>query len=149
MDIKILTNYGLDEKTSNLILKDIEKEISIRLEKAILQEKKNYEAELNKLKCIAIIEKELILAGARNLKATLALIDINSINFEKFNIKLIKEKINELKSNESTSFLFFEKPKDIKLKGFRPLESNLHTEKSIENMNYEELCKYYEHINII
>lgn len=149
MDIKILTNYGLDEKTSNLILKDIEKEISIRLEKAILQEKKKYETELNKLKCIAIIEKELILAGARNLKATLALIDIDSINFEKFNIKLIKEKINELKSNESTSFLFFEKQKDNKLKGFRPLESNLHTEKSIENMNYEELCKYYEHINII
>lgn len=144
MDIKTLMTYGLDESKAKQIFEQIEKEIAKEIEKGILAEKVKYEAEINKMNNKAIVEKELMLAGARNLKAVLALIDTELIEAKKLNIDEIKNKIEELKNNENTSFLFFGNDKAVKLKGFKPFESDLYKEKSIKNMDYEELCKYYE-----
>ncbi|MDE6181876.1 MAG: phage scaffolding protein, partial [Eubacteriales bacterium] len=136
--------YGIEENKARQIFEQIEKEIAIEIDNAILDERRKYEAEINKMKNQAIIEKELMFAGARNLKAVLGLIDIEEIGSKKLNINEIKNKIEELKNNENTSFLFFESNKEPRLKGLKPFESNLYKEKTIKNMDYEELCKYYE-----
>lgn len=149
MDIKTLLKYGIDENKAKQISEQIEKEIENEVYRRTLEEKTKYEKQIDKFKKINIIEKELILYGARNLKSVLALLDLDDIEFEKFDIEKIRKKIQELKNNENTSFLFFEKEKEPKLKGFKPFDSNLYKEKSIKNMDYEDLCTYYDTIAMI
>lgn len=147
MDIKNIMKFGIDEVSARKIIFEIEKYISTQISEKTYEIKKKYEKELLVLKNQAIVERELMLAGARNLKATMALIDLDDIHEENINLNFIKQKINELKSNENTKFLFFEHNQNNQIKGFRPFETNLNKDKSIKNMDYEELCKYYEIIN--
>lgn len=144
MNINTLSKFGLDETKAKQLFEQIQNYIKNEVEKKAYEEKLKYEKELLKLKQKATIETELLLAGARNIKATLALLDIDEISAEEFDINKIKEKIFRLKENENTKFLFFDKNDEIKLKGFKPFESHILKEKYDRNMNYEELCKYYE-----
>lgn len=147
MDIKNIMKFGIDEVSARKIIFEIEKYISTQISEKTYEIKKKYEKELLVFKNQAIVERELMLAGARNLKATMALIDLDDIHEENINLNFIKQKINELKSNENTKFLFFEHNQNNQIKGFRPFETNLNKDKSIKNMDYGELCKYYEIIN--
>ena len=144
MNINTLNKFGLDENKAKQLFEQIQNYIKNEVEKKTLDEKLKYEKELAKIKQKNTVEKELMLAGAKNIKATFALLDEEDVFNDNFNIENIKQKIRELKENENTKFLFFEKNDEMKLKGFKPFESNIFKEKYDKNMNYEDLCKYYE-----
>ncbi len=144
MDFKNLLQDKLDENTIAQILIKIEEYIKKEVCNRIYKEKANYETELDKLKKISLIETELMLFGARNIKAALALIDLESIDFNNFDIENIKQKIKKLKTNQNTAFLFNKEEDKVLQKGFKPFDSYMYREKPLSNMNYEELCRYYD-----
>ena len=139
MDERELIKFGLAE--------DKAKEIYTKIEKYILNEvkerTKEYESRILDLELNMIVERQLFIAGARNIKATKALLNFEQINKKNVDEELIKEMIEELKENEETKFLFFEQ-KDFKLKGFKPLETNINNNLTNRALSYEELCKHYE-----
>lgn len=143
MDIKTIMKFGLDENKSKEIFDKLNDYMEKEIKKRVLEQDNKYKIELDKLKKINSVERELINFGARNIKAVLALIDID---FDKFDINNIRSEIENLKNNEETSFLFFEKDKQPKLKGIKPFDTNLYKDNCVKNMDYEELCKYYESI---
>lgn len=139
MDVKQLVKFGLDE--------DKAKEILNKIEKYVLDEVKNktkeYENKILDLELNMIVERQLFIAGAKNIKATKALLDFEKFNNKNIDESLIKDMIYELKRNEETKFLFFEQ-NDFKLKGFKPLETNINSNTINRQLSYEELCKHYE-----
>lgn len=138
MEIKQLINLGLDENVANQVYIGIQKYVEEKLQK----QKEESQNEILEIKLNMAIERQLFMAGAKNIKATKALIDIEKLDKVNIDEKAIRKLINELKNNIETSFLFFE-PKDDKLKGFKPLESNVNLNNN-RALTYEELCKYYE-----
>ncbi|WP_250278881.1 phage scaffolding protein [[Clostridium] colinum] len=139
MDVKQLVNFGLDE--------DKAKQIYSKIQKYIFEEVKNktkeYENKILDLELNIIVERQLFMAGAKNIKATKALIDFDKLNNKNIDENLINEMIKELKNNEETKFLFFEQ-NNLQLKGFKPLETNLNNNTINRQMSYEELCRHYE-----
>ncbi len=139
MDIKQIINLGIEEPKA--------KEIYNKMEQYILEEvrkqTKEYENQILDLKLNMAVERQLFISGAKSIKATIALIDFSKLNNKKIDESLIKQMIDELKTNEETKFLFFE-DKDVGIKGFKPLETNINTHTCNRQLSYEELCKYYE-----
>lgn len=142
-----IAELGFDETKDKEILLKIEQFILSEVENRTKEIKEECELEKLKFKRQNTVENEIILAGAKNVKATLALIDIEEFDPNNLNSEEIRKKIDELKFNENTSFLFNNQNEDFKLKGIRPLESNLKKRKAFKNMGYEELCKYYDQFN--
>ena len=138
MDIKQLVNLGIEESKA--------KEIYNKIEKYILEEiklkTKEYENKILDLELKMAVERQLFMSKAKNIKATMALIDFNKLDRKNIDEKAIKNMVDELRNNEETKFLFDEEEYN-KITGFKPLESNI---SSIANrqLSYEELCKYYE-----
>lgn len=138
MDIKQLVSLGIEEPKA--------KEIYNKIEKYILEEiklrTKEYENKILDLELKMAVERQLFMSKAKNIKATIALIDFNKLDRKNIDEKAIKNMVDELRSNEETKFLFDEEEYN-KITGFKPLESNI---SSIANrqLSYEELCKYYE-----
>lgn len=147
MNIDILNKFGIDEIKSKQLLQQINNYINNEVNKKVSEEKNKYNFELMKLKQKSIIENELILAGAKNIKAVFALLNFEDDDYQNFDINNIKEQISKLKQNENTKFLFFNKENEFKLKGFIPFENKIYKQNSFENLGYEELCHYYEQFN--
>lgn len=141
MDIKqiIDLDLGIDKSKS--------KEIYNKIQNYILEEIKNktkeYQNKILDLELNLIIQRELFKAGAKNIKATMALIDFNKLNKKNIDEDIIKDMINKLKTDDETKFLFLEE-ENTKIKGFKPFETNLNNNITNRNLSYEELCKYYE-----
>lgn len=138
MDIKQLINLGIEETKAKEIFNKIEKYI---LEQINLKTKEAEDKVLD-LQLKMAVERQLFMAKAKNIKATMALIDFTKLDKNNIDEKLIKTIIDELKNNEETQFLFDEEVSN-KITGLKPLESNSN---SIVNrqLSYEELCNYYE-----
>ncbi len=138
MDIKQLVNLGIEESKA--------KEIYNKIEKYILEEiklkTKEYENKILDLELKMAVERQLFMSKAKNIKATMSLIDFNKLDRKNIDEKAIKNMVDELRNNEETKILFSEEEYN-KITGFKPLESNI---SSIANrqLSYEELCKYYE-----
>ncbi len=130
MDIKYLMELGIEKPKAEEIYCKIEKNIFEKMK----EKTKEYENKILELELKMTVERQLFMAKAKNIKATMALIDFNKID--------IKNMIDELKNNEETKFLFNE-DEDNKITGFKPIESS---GKNIARgqLSYEELCKYYE-----
>ena len=139
MDINKLVKLGLDENKAREVYEQVEKYILSKIrEKTKEFEEKNLELQLN-----LVVERQLFMAGARNIKATKALLNFDGVNKKDIDEDYIKAMIDELKQNEETRFLFFEQ-NAIKLKGFKPLETNVNNNMLNRDLSYEELCKHYE-----
>lgn len=139
MDVKQLISFGLEEAKATEIYNKIQDYISDEVKKKT----KEFEEKISLLNLNMIVERHLFKAGAKNIKATKALIDIDKLNKKNIDEELIKQMIDELKNNEETRFLFFEQDV-LKLKGFKPFETNLNKNTVNKNLSYEELCKHYE-----
>lgn len=139
MDVKHLIQLGLEEAKATEIYNNIQ---NYTLEQ-VKNKTKEYEEKISLLNLNLIIERYLFKAGAKNIKATKALIDFDKLNKKNIDEQLIKQMIDELKNNEETRFLFFDDD-FIKLKGFKPLETNFNKMAVNKNLSYEELCKHYE-----
>lgn len=149
MDINTIMSFGLNEAQAKQVLDKIQQHITSKIETEVNKAKLLYKDEIAKIKLDIYVENELRLAGARNVKATLALIDFNLIDKQKVDTDAIKKMIDELKLNEETKFLFLQDKALNKFKGNLPFESVVNKPKISKNMNYEQLCKYYENNNIL
>ena len=138
MDIKQLIDLGVESSKAKEIYNKIQKYINDEVK----IKTKEMENKILDLELKMVVERQLFMAKAKNIKATMALIDFNKLDKNNIDEKLIKSMIDELKNNEETKFLF-EKEDENKITGFKPLETN---KNNIVNnqLSYEELCKYYE-----
>ncbi|WP_317367731.1 phage scaffolding protein [uncultured Tyzzerella sp.] len=138
MDIKYLMDLGIEKPKAEEIYCKIEKYIFEKMK----EKTKEYENKILELELKMTVERQLFMAKAKNIKATMALIDFNKLDSKNIDEKAIKNMIDELKNNEETKFLFNE-DEDNKITGFKPIESS---GKNISRgqLSYEELCKYYE-----
>jgi len=70
------------------------------------------------------VEKKLIASGAKNIKATKALLDLESVELdEDGNVKGLDEQIKQLQENEDSKFLFkIQSSNKQQFKGFKPGE---------------------------
>ncbi len=111
--------------------------------------KESYEAEIIQMKIDFAVEKALTGANAKNVKAARALLDLTDAKLDKEgNVKGLKEQIDKLVSDESTSFLFGSAGNQKNtFRGFQPGASADRlpgAETDTSKMSYEELCAYME-----
>nr|DAZ35761.1 MAG TPA: minor structural protein [Caudoviricetes sp.] len=105
--------------------------------------------EIKQLKIDSAVESALMAAGAKNMKAVRALLDIDA---EKVKVKedgsldglSLDEQIKKLQGAEDSKFMF--KETKTKFKGANPNNPHIDdpTQKGVKDMTYEELCKYME-----
>lgn len=87
-------------------------------------EKANYEAQLKKLQVDNAVEKALIGAKAKNVKAVKALLDLEKAELEGDAIKGLDEQLKKLQEGEDSKFLFdIQSSNKQQFKGFKPGES--------------------------
>lgn len=135
-----LAQLGLGQEQIEKISELISNEIS-----EITNQRDMLTKEYNSLKINSSVEKELLKADARNIKAVMALIDNESISIDdNGNVLGIKEQIEDLKENEATSFLFKEKQVEMRGVAIAGEERDSSPGVNIENMNYSQLCAYLE-----
>lgn len=99
--------------------------------------KEKYEADLKALKIDNAVNNALTGAGAKNLKAVKALLDMEKITLEGDEVKGIDEQVKGLLKGADTSFLFNvqQTPKG----GLKPAEgAGGGTQKAVKDMNYSE-----------
>lgn len=109
-------------------------------------------AEITQMKVDSAVEKALTEAGAKNIKAVRALLDLEDAKFDKDgSIKGLKDQVDKLLADESTKFLFEVQEQGGQqkqtFKGFQPgasSEQKPGTEIDTSKMNYDELCAYLE-----
>lgn len=101
-----------------------------------------FKEDFKKLKIETAKETALAKAGARNIRAALALLDSDKITFaDDGKIYGIDEQIKALKESDETKFLFAEET----LEGYKPAGGNgLPANKPVEKMSYAELCDYLD-----
>lgn len=92
------------------------------------------------------VERTLTKAGAKNLKAVKALLDLTNTEINNGEIKDLEKQIEQLKKADDSSFLFESKTVETpKFVGVAPSEgSGRPVTAKAENMTYEQLCQYLE-----
>jgi len=87
-------------------------------------EKSNHEAQLKKLQVDNAVEKALVGAKAKNVKAVKALLDLEKAELDGESIKGLDEQLKKLQEGEDSKFLFdVQQPGKQQFKGFKPGES--------------------------
>ncbi len=120
------------------------------LQKANTDAAAAHESEMNKLKIDFAVEKALTSAGAKNLKAVRALLELEDAKFDKEgNVKGLAEQIEKLTSGDDTKFLFNEVQQQNQntFKGFQPGASGEvkpGAEVDPSKMTYEQLAAYMD-----
>jgi hypothetical protein len=88
-------------------------------------DKANYEAQFKKLQIDSAVEKALIGAKAKNIKAVKALLDLEKADLDGESIKGLDEQLKKLQEGEDSKFLFdVQSSNKQQFKGFKPGESN-------------------------
>lgn len=105
--------------------------------------KAKYEADLKNLQINGAIEKALIGAGAKNMKAVKALLNLEGAELDGENVKGLAEQIKALQTAEDSKFLFSEPA--AKFKGVKGGEgSGNPPAKGVKDMSYTELVAHLE-----
>lgn len=104
--------------------------------------KEKYESDLKAIKIENAISSALTAAGAKNLKAVRALLDMDKIALEGEEVKGIADQIKKLTSDESSAFLFNVKDNPPP-KGMKAGEGSAKViDKPVSEMNYTERVQY-------
>lgn len=142
MQFKYINELDLTQQKSKLIYNEISNYIDKKVQEALDLANQEHSKQLQSIQLDSIIEKELALSGARNVKSVLALIDKDKLYVKDGQVPFLKQKIQELKNDPNTSFLFFNN-ENHNFRGITPFESKFQKVKKLDNMDYEELCQYY------
>lgn len=140
MQLQAITNLGIQEDLASQLLELFNTSLDEELSKKQLQMEDDYKLQLENVKLDSLIDQQLINAGAKNLKAVKALIDLSKL--QKVDKDTINQLIEQLKNSQDTSFLFHSKQTGEKFLGFKPFENINHS--TSKNTTYEELCSYYD-----
>jgi len=106
--------------------------------------------EILQLKVDGAVDKALTEAGAKNIKAVRALLELEDAKLDKDGtVKGLKDQVDKLMKDEGTKFLFNEPDQGSKqtFKGFQPgasSEKKPGATVDLTKMNYDELCAYLE-----
>lgn len=85
--------------------------------------KEKYEADLSKIKINNAVEKALLLAKAKNMKAAKALLDLENAEIEGDSIKGLDKQLKQLRESDDSKFLFeSEDNSQTRFKGTKPGE---------------------------
>lgn len=128
----LLEELANENKERDRQIRDFEKEKSAIIEK--------YEAEKLSMNIDREVEKQLTSAGARNIKAVKALLDLNNAEYTEKGVTGLKEQIQRLKNSRETDFLF----EKNSFKGVKIGEGTERQGIDTANMNYSQLCAYLE-----
>lgn len=131
----------LKERDVQLAEKEtLQKQIeTLQLESKKASEK--YEADIKQLQIANIVERELMGAGAKNLKAVKALLNLDNAELDGESVKGLAEQIKGLQKTDG--FLFETKVDNSLPSGVIPAESNHAVgSKPVAEMNYSERVAY-------
>lgn len=106
--------------------------------------KEKYESDIKTLKINNAIDSALTSAGAKNLKAVRALLDMEKITLEGDEVKGVDDQIKALVKGEDSSFLFNVKDGEGKPKGMKAADGSGKPagEKPYSQMTYSERVAY-------
>lgn len=152
-----ITGYEEQLKTANDSLKDRDKQLNDLkkevgdnegLKKLITQlqednkkQQEEYEAQITSIKLNAAVDAALAKAGARNIKAAKALLNMDTISLgEKGEACGLEEQLTELTKGEDTGFMFA----PASAQGFVPGAGSEVPEINPNEMNYDQWCAYLE-----
>lgn len=103
-----------------------------------------YAAELKAMQINAIVERELTSAGAKNLKAVKALLELEEAEMDGETVKGLSDQIKKLKEEESSKFLFGEQNPAFTGAAAGQGTGNVPANKKPEEMTYSELAAYMQ-----
>lgn len=104
--------------------------------------KENFEKSLNELKINNAVDLALTAKGAKNLKATRALLDFEKIKIKGDGFEGIDEQIDSLIADEGTKFLFEQVNANVPKGMTPPSGTNQPPKKAYKDMNYSERVAY-------
>lgn len=111
------------------------------LQEANKTQKANYEAQIRSIKINGAVESALTKAGARNIKAARAMLNMDTVSLdEKGEAVGLNEQIEALKADEATGFLFTAQ----NVQGYVPGQGSDEPAIDTSKMNYEQLCAYMD-----
>jgi hypothetical protein len=103
-------------------------------------QKEAYEAQIRNIRIDSAIESALTKAGARNIKAARALLDMEKVTVDENNeVVGLSEQVQGLTDSEDTKFLF---GANLPIGG-TPAEG-MDNNESLDNMTYTQMCAYLE-----
>lgn len=127
----------MKEKLLNL---GIDEEMSAEIEEILNEALEEKNREIESIKLDYEIDNVLREYDVKTSRAVRALLDTDSIAFdEKGGITGIREQLDKLKGDSETEYLFGKR----ELKGTVPAESYDNIP-DVENMNYTQLCAYFD-----
>ena len=104
--------------------------------------REKYESDIKALKIDNAIDAALTAAGAKNLKAARALLDMEKIALDGESVKGVEDQIKALVSDEASSFMFAAKSEGKAPSGMKAGEGGKPAPKSVKDMNYSERVAY-------
>lgn len=148
-----------NEKTINEQTKELDNLRQTNVDAAAAQKqlddlKKTHEAEIAQLKLGFAVESALKDAGARNTATVMPLLE-GFLKDAKFaddgqSVEGLADQIKHLTEDESTSFLFNPKKQAVEISGADPANpgsKGTPAQKDPKDMNYDELCEYFDNQN--
>ena len=140
-----------DKQLEALKKVDVEK---LREEIAKLQQenkanKEKGEADIKQMQISHAVDMAIVKAnvkGDKAIAAVKALLSLENVELDGNSVKGLNKQIEELKADSSVGVLFGGDDNGVRLTGVKPAESGdgLPQNKSVDSMNYEELCAYME-----
>ena len=107
------------------------------------------DAEIKSIKINNAVNTALLSAGAKNIKAVMALVDMDKVKLsDKGDISGIDEQIEALKGSDDSKFLFKEDKPSTTIKGAKPVSGNTGgagaiTKEQFTKMGYKERVELY------
>lgn len=151
-----LAEYEEQLKAANTALSDRDKQLNTlkrevgdneelknritQLQEDNKKQKESYEAQITSIKLNAAVDAALTRAGARNIKAAKALLNMDTISLgEKGEAVGLDEQLTELAKGEDTGFMFA----PVSAQGFVP-GAGIEMPTDPNKMNYDQWCAYLE-----
>lgn len=140
-----------DKQLEELKKVDVDKLNSeiVRLQQENKTNKEKGEADIKQMQISHAVDMALMKAnikGDKAMAAIKALLNLEGAELDGNVIKGLDKQIEDLKADASVGVLFGSDNKEFKLTGVTPAESGdgIPKNKSVDKMNYEELCAYME-----
>lgn len=130
MDEKYFEELGLTAEQ----MKAVEEKIKVESERIKAETEKVFKSQIESVEKEYKVMELLVKSGARNIKACMALLDLEDSND-------IQGQIDELKSSSDTAFLFSQKHE---LSGIAPFSKTEHSKVNLDSMTYSQMCEYMQ-----
>ena len=140
-----------DKQLEELKKVDVDKmrEEITKLQRENKENREKSEADIKEMRISHAVDMVLVKEGVKGDKAMAAvkaLLSLENAEIEGDSVKGLDKQIEDLKADSSVGVLFGGDDNGVRLTGVKPAESGdgLPQNKSVDSMNYEELCAYMD-----